>query len=66
MVKLELSVADVLRCRFAISPVSEVIVVARAIVQPAARAAHSAWLHQHRAARFSGSLTRMTSGRCSR
>jgi DNA-binding transcriptional ArsR family regulator len=50
VVNLELSVADVLRCRFAISPVSEVIEVARAIVQPAARAAHSAWLRQHRAA----------------
>lgn len=47
---LEISVADLLRCRFAISPVSEVIEVARAIAQPAARAAHSAWLRRHRAA----------------
>jgi DNA-binding transcriptional ArsR family regulator len=47
---LELSVADLLRCRFAISPVGEVIEVARAIAHPPARAAHSAWLRQHRAA----------------
>jgi hypothetical protein len=50
VVKLELSIADVLHSRFAISPVSEVVEVARAIVQPAARAANSAWLRQHRAA----------------
>jgi DNA-binding transcriptional ArsR family regulator len=50
VVTLELSVSDLLRCRFAISPVSEVIEVARAIANPAARAAHSAWLRQHRAA----------------
>jgi DNA-binding transcriptional ArsR family regulator len=47
---LELSVADLLRCRFAISPVGEVIEVARAIAHPPARAAHSAWLRRHRAA----------------
>jgi DNA-binding transcriptional ArsR family regulator len=46
----ELSFADLLRCRFAISPVSEVIEVARAIANPAARAAHGEWLRQHRAA----------------
>jgi DNA-binding transcriptional ArsR family regulator len=50
VVTFELSVADLLRCRFAISPVSEVIDVAHAIASPAARAAHSAWLRQHRAA----------------
>lgn len=50
VVTLELSVADLLRCRFAISPVSEVIDVTHAIVNPAARAAHSAWLREHRAA----------------
>jgi hypothetical protein len=50
VVTLELSFADLLRCRFAISPVSEVIEVAHAIANPAARAAHSAWLRQHRAA----------------
>ena len=50
VVTLELSVADLLRCRFAISPVSEVIEVARAIANPAARAAHSAWLHEQRPA----------------
>lgn len=47
---LELSVADLLRCRFAISPVSEVIEVARAIADPAARAAHRGWLAQRRPA----------------
>jgi Family of unknown function (DUF5937) len=45
---LELSVADLLRCRFAISPVGEVIEVARVIADPAARAAHARWLHAHR------------------
>jgi DNA-binding transcriptional ArsR family regulator len=45
-----LSVADLLGSRFAISPVGEVIEVARAIADPAARAAHSAWLRRHRAA----------------
>jgi DNA-binding transcriptional ArsR family regulator len=47
---LELSVADVLLCRFAISAVSEVIDIARAIADPAARAAHGNWLRQHRSA----------------
>jgi hypothetical protein len=47
---LELSVADLLRCRFAISAVSEVIEIARTIANPAARAAHGVWLAQHRAA----------------
>jgi DNA-binding transcriptional ArsR family regulator len=46
----EISIADLLRCRFAISPVGEVIAVARAIADPAARAAHGAWLRRHRAA----------------
>jgi DNA-binding transcriptional ArsR family regulator len=50
VVTLELSVADLLRCRFAISPVSEVIEVARAIANPAARAAHGAWLREQRPA----------------
>ena len=50
VVTLELSVADLLRCRFASSPVSEVIEVARAIANPAARAAQSAWLHEQRPA----------------
>jgi DNA-binding transcriptional ArsR family regulator len=50
VITLELSVADLLRCRFAISPVSEVIEVARAIASPAARAAHGAWLHEQRPA----------------
>jgi DNA-binding transcriptional ArsR family regulator len=47
---MELSTADLLQCRFAISPVGEVIEVARAMAVPAARAAHSDWLRQHRAA----------------
>jgi DNA-binding transcriptional ArsR family regulator len=46
----ELSIADLLRCRFAVSAVGEVLEVARAITVPAARAAHSDWLRQHRAA----------------
>jgi DNA-binding transcriptional ArsR family regulator len=47
---LQLSVADLLRSRFAISPVSEVVEVARAIAHPPAQAAHGAWLRRHRAA----------------
>ena len=47
---LELSVADLLRCRFAVSTVSEVIEVARRIADPAARGAHGGWLGQHRVA----------------
>jgi DNA-binding transcriptional ArsR family regulator len=49
MVTLELSVADLLRCRFAISPVNEVIEVARAIANRTACPGHSAWLGQHAA-----------------
>jgi DNA-binding transcriptional ArsR family regulator len=44
------SVADLLRCRFVISPVSEVIEVARAIAHPPAQAVHSAWLRDRRVA----------------
>jgi DNA-binding transcriptional ArsR family regulator len=50
VVTLELSVADLLRCRFAISPVSEVIEVARAVGLATARTAHTAWLRRHQAA----------------
>jgi hypothetical protein len=50
MITLELSVADLLHCRYAISAVGEVIDVARAIADPAARAAHGGWLRRHRAA----------------
>jgi DNA-binding transcriptional ArsR family regulator len=57
MVALELSFADLLRCRFAISPVNEVVEVARTIASPRARAAHSAWLRQHAEA-----LRRIASG----
>lgn len=49
MFTLELSVADLLRSRFAISPVREVIEVARAIANPEARAAHADWLREQRA-----------------
>jgi Family of unknown function (DUF5937) len=45
---LELSVADLLLCRFAISAVGEVVEIARAIADPAARAAHGDWLRQRR------------------
>jgi DNA-binding transcriptional ArsR family regulator len=47
---LELSVIDLLRCRFAISAVGEVIEAAGAIADPAARAAHGAWLAENRGA----------------
>jgi Helix-turn-helix domain len=49
MVTLELSVSDLLRCRFAISPVNEVVELTRTVANPTARAAHSAWLRQHEA-----------------
>ena len=49
MFTLELSFADLLRSRFAISPVREVIEVARAIANPEARAAHADWLREQRA-----------------
>jgi DNA-binding transcriptional ArsR family regulator len=44
---LELSVADLLRCRFAISTVSEVVEVARAIANPTPRPAQITWLRHH-------------------
>jgi hypothetical protein len=47
MVSLQLSVADLLRCRFAISPVNEVGEAGRAIANPPALAAHRAWLREH-------------------
>jgi hypothetical protein len=47
MVTLELSVDDALRCRFAISPVNEVVEVARAVANSATRPAHTVWLRQH-------------------
>jgi hypothetical protein len=49
MSTFEFTVADLLRSRFAISPVREVIEVARAIANPAARAAHADWLRGQRA-----------------
>jgi DNA-binding transcriptional ArsR family regulator len=50
MVSLELSVANLLRCRFAISPVNEVVEAGRAIANPTARAAHRAWFRERAAA----------------
>ena len=50
MARFELSAADLLRCRFAISPVSEVVEVARTIANPSARAAHGRWLSRQREA----------------
>jgi hypothetical protein len=47
MVSLQLSVADLLRCRFAISPVNEVVEAGRAIANPAVLAAHRPWLGRH-------------------
>jgi DNA-binding transcriptional ArsR family regulator len=46
MVTLEFSIADLLRCRFAISPVGEVIEAAHAIANPHARIAHAGWLRE--------------------
>jgi hypothetical protein len=47
MIRLELSAADLLRCRFAISPVGEVFQAAHAIANPSARAAHTGWRREH-------------------
>jgi DNA-binding transcriptional ArsR family regulator len=47
MVTLELSAADLLRCRFAISPVNEVVEAARAIGYPAERSLRNDWLRRH-------------------
>jgi DNA-binding transcriptional ArsR family regulator len=46
MVTLEFSIADLLRCRFAISPIGEVIEAAHAIANPPARIAHAGWLRE--------------------
>jgi DNA-binding transcriptional ArsR family regulator len=48
MITLELSTADLLRCRFAISPVGEVFQAAHAVANPSARAAHTGWRREHR------------------
>jgi DNA-binding transcriptional ArsR family regulator len=47
MVTLELSFADLLNCRFALSPVNEVVEVARAAANPGARPAQTLWLRRH-------------------
>jgi DNA-binding MarR family transcriptional regulator len=49
MVTLELSVADLLRCRFAISPVHEIVGVAYGLANPTAGLAHGGWLPKHEA-----------------
>jgi DNA-binding transcriptional ArsR family regulator len=43
MITLQLSLDDLLRCRFAISPVGEVLEAAHAIANPAAGAGYAAW-----------------------
>lgn len=48
MIALELSTADLLRCRFAISPVGEVFQAAHAMANPSARAAHTGWRREQR------------------
>ena len=48
MVTIEFTVADLLRSRFAISPLGEVVEAAHAIANPRARAAHHGWLRDHR------------------
>jgi DNA-binding transcriptional ArsR family regulator len=49
MVRFVLSVADALRFRFAISPLGEVVRLARAVANPKtfSRGAHIAWLREH-------------------
>jgi hypothetical protein len=47
MVTLELSVVDLLRCRFAISPANEVVEAARAIAHAPSPPAHRDWLRRH-------------------
>jgi DNA-binding transcriptional ArsR family regulator len=47
MITLEFSAADLLRCRFAISPVGELFQVAHALANPGART-HTAWLRDQR------------------
>jgi DNA-binding transcriptional ArsR family regulator len=47
MINLEFSAADLLQCRFAISPVGEVFQLAHALANPGART-HTAWLRDQR------------------
>jgi DNA-binding transcriptional ArsR family regulator len=47
MITLEFSAADLLRCRFAISPVGELLQVAHALANPGAHT-HAAWLRDRR------------------
>jgi DNA-binding transcriptional ArsR family regulator len=58
MVSLELSVDDLLRSRFAISPVNEVVEVARVVANPNAQPRHSSWLR-----RYAAQLRRVAVGR---
>src|SRR5262245_17437797 len=49
MITLELSFADLLRFRFATSPVNEVVELARGVANSTSRPAPSAWLRRHSA-----------------
>jgi DNA-binding transcriptional ArsR family regulator len=46
MITLEFSIADLLRCRFAISPIGEAIEAAHAIANPPGRIAQTWWLRE--------------------
>jgi DNA-binding transcriptional ArsR family regulator len=50
VITLEFTIADLLRCRFAISPLGEVFQAAHAIANPSARATHSPWLRKQQPA----------------
>jgi hypothetical protein len=50
MIRLELSLDDVLRCRFAVSAVGETIEAARAVANPAAAVGRAGWLRTSRPA----------------
>ena len=52
MVEFVLSLPDVLRCRFTVSPLGETLLLARAMAKPDtfAHGAHTAWLRQQRLA----------------
>jgi DNA-binding transcriptional ArsR family regulator len=57
MVTLVLSVGDLLRCRFAISPVHELVELARTLANPTPQPAHGAWLR-----RYAAQLRRVADG----
>jgi DNA-binding transcriptional ArsR family regulator len=47
-VELELTSADLLRCRFGVSPLRETIEAVRVLADPRSRAVHLGWLRGHR------------------